>query len=129
MNSRRTFLALIGIAPVALAMPATAFEFSPYNAAAVDKVIASGKPVIVHVYAPWCLQCHAQAAILDSLKDDPAYERAAYFRVDYDNQKDVVARLECPRSTLIAYKGGKEVARMSWGVTPDSVIHVLKAAM
>ena len=129
MNSRRTFLALIGLAPVALALPAQAFEFSPYNAAIVDKAIASGKPVIVHVYAPWCLQCHAQAAILDSLKNDPAYSHAAYFRVDYDNQKDVVTELGCPRSTLIAYKGGKEVARMSWGVTPDSVIHVLKAAM
>ena len=52
-----------------------------------------------------------------------------FFRVDYDNQKDVVAKLDCPRSTLIAYKGGKEVARMSWGISQDSVVNVLKAAM
>ncbi len=26
------------------------------------------------------------------------------------------------RSTLIAYKGGKEVDRMSWGVTPASLM-------
>jgi thioredoxin 1 len=117
------------VAAVAIASPAPAFEFRPYDPAAVEKAIASGKPVVVHVYAPWCLQCHAQAAILEQLKTDPAYDHAAYFRVDYDNQKDVVAKLDCPRSTLIGYKGGKEVARMSWGVTPDSVTKVLKAAM
>ena len=38
-------------------------------------------------------------------------------------------KLNCPRSTLIAYKGGKEVARMSWETTRDSVLNVLKAAM
>jgi hypothetical protein len=41
----------------------------------------------------------------------------------------VVAKLNCPRSTLIAYKGGKEVARMSWDVTKDAVVKILKAAM
>jgi len=30
---------------------------------------------------------------------------------------------------VIAYKGGKEVSRMSWGTTEDSVVNVLKAAL
>ncbi len=132
MRSRRSFLLLVGsvgLGPAVLAAPARAFEFQPYDAAAAQKAIASGKPVVVHVYAPWCLQCHAQASILDSLKKDPAFDGVTFFRVDYDNQKDVVAKLNCPRSTLIAYKGGKEVARMSWETTRDSVLNVLKAAM
>ena len=85
--------------------------------------------MILHVYAPWCLQCHIQASILDGLKTDPGLRQGEFFRVDYDNQKDVVAKLDCPRSTVIAYKGGKEVKRMSWGVTQASVVDVLKAAM
>jgi thioredoxin 1 len=129
LNTRRSFLALMSLAPAALALPAKAFEFQPFDAAAAEKAIASGKPVIVHVYANWCLQCHAQASILDSLKKDPAYAHAIYFRVDYDKQKDVVAKLDCPRSTLIAYKGGKEVARMSWETSQDAVLKILKAAM
>jgi thioredoxin 1 len=68
MLSTRSFLALAGAAPAALAVPARAFEFIPYDPAAAEKAIASGKPVIVHVRAWWCLQCHAQAAVLDSLK-------------------------------------------------------------
>lgn len=129
MTSRRTLLGLLALAAAALSAPAAAFEIRPYDAAVAQKAIESGRPVILHVYAPWCLQCHIQASILDSLKTDPAYDKAEFFRIDYDNQKDVVAKLACPRSTIIAFKGGKEVKRMSWGVTQASVVDVLKAAM
>src|SRR5277367_2933112 len=129
MWTRRSLLALVGAVPAAFALPARAFEFTPYDGASVDKSVASGKPVIVHVRAWWCLQCHAQAAILDSLKSDPVYDGVSFFLVDYDKQKDVVAKLNCPRATLIAYKGGKEVKRMSWDTSRDAVIGVLKAAM
>ena len=129
MQSRRAFLALVGAASAAFAVPARAFEVQPYDPAAVQKAIASGKPVVVHVAAWWCLQCHAQTSILDSLKSDPAYDGVSFFRVDYDKQKDVVGKLDCPRATLIAYKGGKEVNRMSWETSREAVLKVLKAAM
>jgi thioredoxin 1 len=129
MWSRRSFLALVAAVPAAFDVPARAFEFAPYDGASVEKAIASGKPVIVHVRAWWCLQCHAQAAVLDSLKSDPAYDGISFFLVDYDKQKDVVAKFNCPRATLIAYKGGKEVDRMSWDTSREAVIGVLKAAM
>jgi thioredoxin 1 len=129
MSTRRSFLSLMGSLPAVLAVPAEAFEIHPYDDAAVEKAIASGKSVVVHVHAWWCLQCHAQASILDSLKKDPTYDDVSFFRVDYDKQKDIVEKLNCPRSTVIAYKGGKEVARMSWGTSRDSVVNVLKAVI
>jgi thiol-disulfide isomerase/thioredoxin len=129
MRSRRAFLALVGAASAAFAVSARALEFQPYDPAAAEKAIASGKPVVVHVRASWCLQCRAQASILDSLKNDPAYARVSIFLVDYDKQKDVVAKLDCPRATLIAYKGGKEVKRTSWDTSKEAVLAVLKAAM
>ena len=129
MRNRRAFLALVGGASAAFAIPARAFELQPYEPAAVQKAIASGKPVVVHVAAWWCLQCHAQTTILDSLKKDAAYDGVSVFRVDYDKQKDVVGKLDCPRATLIAYKGGKEVARMSWEMSQDAVVKILKAAL
>jgi thioredoxin 1 len=129
MHTRRSFLVMMSAASAAFAVPARAFEFHPYDPAAVQKAIASGKPVIVHVYADWCVQCHTQAKVLDSLKNDSAYDGVAFFRVDFDKQKDVVAKLKCPRSTLIAYKGGKEVKRMSWETSREAVLEVVKAAM
>ena len=93
-----------------------------------NAAIKSGQAVVLHVYADWCLQCHAQKSILESLKTTGAYDKIAFFRVDYDSQKDIVSQLDCPRSTVIAYKGGKEVKRMSWGMSTESVEDVLKAA-
>ena len=129
MRSRRSFLTAMSLTAAALALPARAFELQPYNTAEVEKAVASGKPVVIHVYADWCVQCHAQASILNSLKSDPAYDNVAFFKVDFDKQKDVVAKLNCPRSTLIAYKAGREAARMSWDTSRDAVVKILRAAM
>lgn len=119
---------LIIAATVAISVPALAFEIKPYDAAQVQKAIASGKPVVVHVFAPWCLQCRAQENILNRLSTAGAYDNIAFFRVNYDQQKDVVKAYDVPRSTLIAFKGGKETGRMSWGVTEASVVKVLATA-
>jgi thioredoxin 1 len=127
MITRRSLVAAAAIL-LASVSAASAFEFHPYEAAAVKAAIASGKPVVIHVYAPWCLQCRAQASILARLSSDPQLDRVTFFKVNYDDQKDVVAALGVPRSTLIGYKGGKEVARMSWGTSQDDVTKVLQAA-
>jgi thioredoxin 1 len=129
MRNRRSFLALVGAASATFAVPARPFELQPYDPAAVQKAIASGKPVVVHGAAWWCLQCHAQTSILDNLKKDAAYDGVSVFRVDYDKQKDVVSKLDCPRATLIAFRDGKEVARMSWETSQEAVLKVFKAAM
>lgn len=110
------------------AAPASAAAFQPYTPAAFAAAVKAGGPVYVHVYAPWCLQCRAQEGILNGLLTAPAYANATFLRVTYDAQKDVVAELGVPRSTLIAYRGGKETGRMSWGVTQDAVEKVLNSA-
>ncbi len=134
MLSRRSLFATATIIPALfmtnfLAPMALAIELQPYDQSAVQKLIASGKPVVLHVYAPWCLQCRAQASILSKLEPDARLSKISFFRVAYDDQKDVVAALNCPRSTVIAYKGGKEVSRMSWGMAQDDVVRVLDAAL
>ncbi len=129
--TRRT-LALLALAAPFAAMaagPARAAVFQPYTPAAFAAALKAGGPVYVHVYAPWCLQCRAQEGILNSLLDKPAYAKATVLRVAYDSQKDVVAELGVPRSTLIAYRSGKETGRMSWGVTQDAVEKVLNSAV
>lgn len=113
---------------VATIPAANAFEIKAYDAATVDAAIASGQPVVVHVFAPWCLQCRAQETILNRLSTDASYDGISVYRVDYDNQKDVVTALGTPRSTLIAFNGGAEVAKMSWGTSTQAVASVLDAA-
>jgi thiol-disulfide isomerase/thioredoxin len=123
MSFSRIWIALVAIVTsVAITSPADALQTRAYSAGAVKSAIASGKEVVVHVYAPWCLQCRAQASILNSISSPGV----TVFRVDHDGQADVVKALGVPRSTIIAYKGGKEVGRMSWGTSEASVRDVLK---
>src|SRR5271166_2436015 len=70
MLTRRSVFWLVAALAAAPPVPAAAFEFRPYDEAAAQKAIASGAPVVIHVYAPWCLQCHIQASILDGLDRD-----------------------------------------------------------
>jgi thiol-disulfide isomerase/thioredoxin len=121
-----SYLRLAGVAVVlacAGLMPkaAEALQTRAYSGAA-KSAIAAGKKVVVHVYAPWCLQCRAQASILNGISSPGV----TVYRVDHDGQADVVKALGVSRSTIIAYKGGKEVGRMSWGTSEASVRDVLK---
>ena len=67
MLTRRS---LLTCAAALLAAPsaALAFEVSPYDPAKAKAAIAAGKSVVIHVYADWCPQCHAQKAILSGLE-------------------------------------------------------------
>lgn len=125
MSMRKIVAGMVLAMSLLVSGAAGAFEIKPYDEKAVDAAIASGKPVIIHVFAPWCLQCRAQESILNRLSGAGTYDRIAFFRVDYDKQKDVVKAFGVPRSTLIAYKGGKELDRMSWGTSQKSVTDVL----
>ena len=130
MNFYRSLIGAVLILALCCGLaPARAVELQPYEVSEVQKAIKSGAPVVVHVYAPWCLQCRAQASILSDLKPEAGLNKARFFRVSYDQQKDVVSSLNCPRSTVNAYKNGKEVGRMSWGTSKDDVMSVLNTAL
>lgn len=128
MLSRREILR-VSLVIFATVGQANGLETVAYDKALADRAIRSGAPVVVHVYAPWCLQCRAQASLLEKMSSNKQLGRITLFRVDYDGQKSVVDALGVSRSTLIAYKGGKEVARMSWGTSREDVERVLQAAL
>lgn len=128
LTRRSVALALLGLPLAGALRSAHAATMQPYTAEAFAKATKAGGPVFVHVYAPWCLQCRAQENILNRLMSEPKFAGATFLRVSYDGQKDVVEKLNVPRSTLIAFKGTRETGRMSWGVTEDSVVKVLDTA-
>jgi len=127
MQNRRTLLTALAAFALVPSL-GFAFEVQPYESAKAQAAIDAGKPVVLQVYADWCPSCRAQSAALDKLKSSGAYDDIAFFRVDFDAQSDVVAKLKCPRSTIIAYKDGKEVKRQSFGLTDAEVKDVLNAA-
>ena len=111
MTTRRLFLASAA-ALACLPGVAMAAAAAPFTAAAFAAAQKSGKSILVNVHADWCPTCQAQAPILSQLAAMPDFKDFAIFRVDFDAQKDVLRSLGVrSQSTLIVFKGGKEMTR------------------
>jgi thiol-disulfide isomerase/thioredoxin len=123
MLDRRSLLAFVAVtAGAAVAGPAHAFSAQPFNQAAFDAALAAKKPVLLHVTAPWCPTCKAQKPILSKLSASPKFKDVVAFEIDFDTQKDLLRALNVrTQSTIIAYKGGKEIGRSTGDTTPDGI--------
>jgi thiol-disulfide isomerase/thioredoxin len=110
MPSRST-LALFAAAAL-FATPLAAAETHAYTPQAFDAAQAAGKPILVEVHAPWCPTCKAQQSVLEKLEAQEKFAGLQVFRVDFDSQKDALARFRARvQSTLIAFKGKAETGR------------------
>lgn len=125
MFSRRTFVALALATPLAAALPAIAA--SKYSPAVLAEAQKSGKPILVEVTAPWCPTCKAQKAVLNELDKQERFKDFVKIEVDFDTQKDALKSLKATmQSTLIVYKGDKEMGRLA-GETNKGAIEALLA--
>lgn len=98
---------------------ANALTIDDYSPAAIKKAEAAGQSYVLAFHADWCPTCRAQAKVFEQLKTDPALKTVTLFNVDYDGETDLKKQLKVRgQSTLIVYKGAKEVSR---GVGETSV--------
>ncbi len=101
---------------------AAAAERFVYQQAAFEAALDSGKPILVHVTAPWCPECRLQKPIVAALAARPEYDGLTIFDVDFDTQKDALRRLKVQKqSTLVIYRDRTEQARVA-GITRQDAI-------
>ena len=118
---RRAFLALVAT----LFAGATAFAASaiqPYSKASFDEALKSGRTVVVHVYADWCPTCQKQQPTIQSLAVSSTMAKVMFVRVNFDKDRDFLSTYKVPsQATILVFRDGKEVARLS-GVTDAAQI-------
>jgi thiol-disulfide isomerase/thioredoxin len=89
----------------------------PYDETSFKEAQAAGKTVLINVTASWCPTCKKQEPTIKAVeKERPSL---VVYDVDFDTAKDVLQRLKVrAQSTLIVYKGPKEVARSTAETDP-----------
>ncbi|KQO70650.1 thioredoxin family protein [Methylobacterium sp. Leaf88] len=129
MTTRRILLAAFAVAPMLFGTAAGAAEMT-YTHAAFEAAQKAGKPILVHITAPWCTTCAAQKPILAKLEADPKFKDLQVFDVDFDSRKDVVKQFGATmQSTLITYKGEKETGRSAGETKPEAISSLLDKAL
>src|SRR5689334_21489083 len=128
---RRRFIAML----CALVLGPGAFEARAaerfgFDAAAFAAALDAGKPILVHVTAPWCGECMAQKPIVAALAERPEFKALTIFDIDFDTQKEALRQLKVPmQSTLVVFKNRVEVARAVGITKPEAIEAVVSQAL
>jgi thioredoxin 1 len=119
--------ALAVTAAIALVQPAVAAEFKPFDRATFDAAHKAGRPILVEVNAWWCPVCASQSKTIKATVVAPAYANLLVLRINYDKQKSEWQAFQVQKqSTLITFKGGRELGRVSY-ITDKAKIQALLA--
>jgi thiol-disulfide isomerase/thioredoxin len=119
----RLVVTIIAVAVMAVALSFEALARQPYDTKAFEQAQAAGKTILIDVFAPWCPVCKKQQPIIGRLeKDKPGL---VVYALDFDRDKAELKKFGVnSQSTLIVFKGAKEVGR-STGETDPARIEAL----
>ena len=106
---------------------ALAGEITQFNQQDFDTLTASGKSVVLDISATWCPTCKAQKPIIDGLMKQPAYNDVTLMTIDFDADKPTLKKFKVTmQSTLVAFKGAKEVGRSVGDTSPAGLEALIK---
>jgi thioredoxin 1 len=109
--------------PIVASIVARAGE--PFDAKAFQSAQNAEKAILVDITASWCPTCRQQRPIVQQIEKER--QDLIVYDVDFDTAKDLLKRFHVQyQSTLIVFRGPKEVAR-STGETDPAVIRSLIA--
>ncbi len=127
---RRELLAGSAVILAALVFPTWVGALDRYEPRSFEEALASGGPIVVHVYAGWCPVCRAQKPVLEALAKDKAFEGIKFVTVDFDKDKEFLrAHRVANQSVILVFKNGQEVARLMGITDADKIRAGLLAAV
>lgn len=90
-----------------------------------EEVLGSPVPVLLDVWAPWCLPCRGMAPVLDEIASSLA-GRMRVAKLDADENPEATGRLRIQGiPTLVVFENGREVTRMIGARGKDELLQRL----
>lgn len=90
-----------------------------------EQVLASPLPVLLDVWAPWCVPCRGMEPVIEELAASLA-GKVRVAKLNVDRNPEAAARLRILGvPTLIVFKKGREVTRMVGARDKDEVMRAL----
>ncbi|SDH74226.1 thioredoxin family protein [Propionivibrio dicarboxylicus] len=121
---------LLALSLLASASMTLAGEIKTYDQKTFDALTQAGKPVLLHIHATWCPTCKTQIPIVSDLMGQPAYKDVTTLMIDFDTSKPLLKTYKVTmQSTLIGYKGTKEVARSVGDTSRDGIEKLVKSTV
>jgi thioredoxin 1 len=101
-----------------------------YSAADFEKEIINHKGyALVDFWATWCQPCRMMAPVLESAEQQLG-DKINFVKVDVDEQQQLAAEFDIMSiPTLVVFKDGKPVKRMSGYRPLDTFVEELKSAV
>jgi thioredoxin 1 len=130
LNRRMVCTALALGAALSFSSLASAGTPQTFSAKAFAAAQSAGKPILLHVTAPWCPVCKVQHPIVNKLEATPKFKNMVVLNIDFDTSKDLLRTLHVSQqSTLIVYKGKNEVGRSTADTNAASIETLLSKAI
>lgn len=99
-------------AGVELESAAWSGDIVPFSAKQFEKSKSEGKRVLLDFHASWCPTCRRQKSSLEEVLKEAEFSQIVALEVNYDDETKLEKELRVSsQSTLILFKGGKEIAR------------------
>ena len=122
LTQTATLFALSSLMTVAMAG-----DIKPFSQQEFDQLTHEGKPVVLDISASWCPTCKAQKPIIEGLMKQPAYKDVTLLAIDFDSAKPLLKKFKVSmQSTLVGFKGEKEVGRSVGDTTPEGLEGLIK---
>ena len=127
--NRQLLVALAAVIAIG-AMSLWGADWRTFDNSAFKKAQDSGQTVVIDFHATWCPTCAKQKPVLAKLIGESDFKNVAAFVADYDSSSDLKRQMKVTsQSTVVVFKGNREVARSTGVTNEDELRSLLKKGL
>ena len=100
-------------------------KYTNFSLKGLEDAKANGKTIVINSYEPWCWSCRKQDKVLLDAKDEFKY--VVFLTYQQGKNKDIADFLNISvRTTIVVFKGKKEVARIIGQTSKQEIYSAIK---